>query len=156
MKLAMPSNPKAAKHGHFHSESRGITEYPSRTTTIQLTSRSGEGLFKGRREAGSEELCGAVGGDDHVVFAADAVVAGNVDAWLVGKGHARLEDGLAAADEIRMLVAVEANAVAKAVGERFVVGAEACASDDGARGIVHGAGEALGPRSVERGILRAA
>src|SRR3989442_1950237 len=146
MKLAMPSNPKAAKHGHFHSESRGITEYPSRTTTIQLTSRSGEGLFKGRREAGSEELCGAVGGDDHVVFAADAVVAGNVDAWLVGKGHARLEDGLAAADEIRMLVAVEANAVAEAVRGEFVVGAVAGGSDDGAAGLRHAAREAARTR----------
>src|SRR6266702_6992347 len=97
--------------------------------------RSGKGLFKRRREAGSEELRGAFGGDHHVVFAADAVVAGNVDAWLVGKGHARLEDGLAAADKIRMLVAVEANAVAEAVGEEFVVGAETGAGDYGARGI---------------------
>src|SRR2546426_11626386 len=53
--------------------------------------RSGEGLFKGRGEAGCEELRGAVGGDDHVVFAADAVVAGNINAGLVREGHARLE-----------------------------------------------------------------
>src|SRR2546426_12537680 len=145
MKLAMPSNPKAAKHGHFHSESRGITEYPSRTTTIQLTSRSGEGLFERRREAGCEELRGAVGGDDHVVFAADAVVAGNINAGLVREGHARLEDGLAAADKIRMLVAVEADAVAEAGGEEFVIGAEGCAGDDGARGIVQAAREAARP-----------
>src|SRR2546422_10478200 len=104
-------------------------------TTLFRSVRSGEGLFKGRGEAGCEELRGAVGGDDHVVFAADAVVAGNINAGLVREGHARLEDGLAAADKIRMLVAVEADAVAEAVGEEFVIGAEACAGDGRARGI---------------------
>ena len=56
-----------------------------------------EGFFEGDLEAGSEELRGAVGGDDHEVFAADAEFAGDVDAGFVGEGHARFEDGFAAA-----------------------------------------------------------
>jgi hypothetical protein len=56
-----------------------------------------EGFFERDGEALGEELRGAIGHDDHVVFAADAELAGDVDSWLVRKRHARLQHGLAAA-----------------------------------------------------------
>lgn len=95
-------------------------------------------------EAGSEELRGAGGGDDHVVFTAEAEFAGDVDAGFVGEGHARFENRFAGADKIGMLMAVEADAVADAVGEEFVVGAEAGICDDGVSRVVNGAGEFAG------------
>ncbi len=106
-----------------------------------VPAKSWERLFEGDLEAGGEELGGAVAGDDHVIFAAQAEFAGDVDAGLVGEGHAGLEDGCAAADEVRMLVAIEAEAVAYAMGEEFVVWAKARGSDDSAGGIVDGTGE---------------
>ena len=75
-------------------------------------------------------LCGvnifaAVFGDVPVVFEADAELASDVDAGLVGEAHAGGKGRGVAADEIGPLVAVHADAVADAVGEVFVVGAEA-------------------------------
>ena len=71
-----------------------------------------------------------VGGDNHVVFAAQPKFAGDVDAGLVGKRHAGFENGFAAAHEVGMLVAVEADAVAEPMREEFVIGAIAGAGDD--------------------------
>ena len=51
-------------------------------------------------------------------------------------------------------MAVEADAVAQAVGEEFVVGAETGGGDDCAGGIIDGAGEFAGARGGERGVLR--
>ena len=96
---------------------------------------------------------GAVGSDDHVVFAAQAEFAGDVDAGLVGKGHAGFEDGGAAANEIGMLVAVEADTVAEAMGKEFIAGAIAGGGNDGAGGIVHGAGKLARAGGVESGVL---
>jgi len=76
------------------------------------------------------EHLSAVGGDDPVVFEADAELAGDVDAGLVGEGHAGEEWRGVAADEIGPLVAIHPDAVADAVAEVFVVGAEACIADD--------------------------
>src|ERR1700690_3616075 len=59
-------------------------------------------LFEGDLKARGKELSGAIGGDDHVVFAAEAEFAGDVDAGLVGKGHARGENGFMRPDKIRM------------------------------------------------------
>jgi len=120
---------------------------------VQGEKSSAHGMLEGVLEAGGEELRGAVGGDDHVVFAADAEFAGDVNAGLVGKSHAGFEDGLAGADEIGMLVAIEADAVADAVGEEFVVGAKSGAGDDGAGGIVDGAGKFSGAGGIQRDIL---
>ena len=74
-----------------------------------------------------------VGGDNHVVFAAQPKFPGDVDAGLVGKRHAGFEHGFAAAHEVRMLVAVEADAVAEPMREEFVIGAIAGAGDDRTR-----------------------
>ncbi len=66
---------------------------------------------------------GTVGGDDPVVFEADAEFASDVDAGLVGEGHAGGERRGVAADEVGPFVAVHAaDAVTEAVGEVFVVG----------------------------------
>ena len=100
----------------------------------------------------SEKLCRALGGDNHVVFAAQAEFTRNINSRLIRKGHARLENGLAASNQIGVLVAVEANAVAQAVGEELVVGAIAGAGDDRAGCIVHGAREASGASRVERSV----
>ncbi len=80
-------------------------------------------------------------GDVHVVFEADAEglrVVGEVDAGLVGEGHVGLEGAGVAADEVVPLVHIHADAVADAVGEVLVVGAEAGGGDDVAGGGVDG------------------
>ena len=105
-------------------------------------------FFEGDLERGRQELGRAVGGDGHDVFAADTEFVRDVDAGFVGEGHAGFENGFAAVDEIRMLVDVEADAVAEAMGEEFVVRAVAGAGDDRASGIVHGAGKAAGAGGV--------
>jgi len=114
----------------------------------------GEGLFKGGREAWRQELSRAIGADDHVVFATQAEFAGDIDAGLIRKRHAGFENGFAATHKIGMLMAVESDAVAEAVGEEFVVWAVAAIDDDGACGIIDGAGEAPGARGIQRGVLR--
>lgn len=104
-------------------------------------------------ESGSKELGGAVGDDDHVVFAADAEFTDDVDAGLVRKGHARSEDGFAAAHKVGMLVAIEADAVSETVSEIFVAGAKTGGSDDAACGVIDGAGKLAGTGGVESGVL---
>ena len=104
-------------------------------------------------EAGSQELGRAFGGDGHYVFAADAEFVRDVDAGLVGEGHAGFEDGFALVDEIRMFVDVEADAMAEAVREEFVPGAVAGGSDDGASGVIHGAGKFSCAGGIEGRVL---
>jgi hypothetical protein len=118
------------------------------------TPKLAEGFFQGGLEALRQKGGGASGGDDHVVFAADAEFIGDVDAWLVGEGHAGFEDGFAAADEIGMLVDVEAHAVADAVGEEFVAGAKTCRGDLCAGGVIDGTREFSSARGVQGGVLR--
>ena len=101
-----------------------------------------------------QEGGGAIGGDDHVVFAADAEFVGDIDAWFVGEGHAGFEDGFAAADEIGMLVDVEPHAVADAVGEEFVAGTETCGGDLRAGCVIDGASESSRTRGIQGGVLR--
>ena len=55
-------------------------------------------FFKGGLEAFGQELGGAIVGDDHVVFAAQAEVAGDVDAGFVGESHVGLEGSGAGAN----------------------------------------------------------
>ena len=95
---------------------------------------------KGCSSAGAlrGEHFAAVFGDVPVVFEADAELAGDVDAGLVGEAHACGEWGGVAADEVGPFVAVHADAVADAVGEVFVVGAVAGGGDDVAGGGVDG------------------
>jgi len=96
----------------------------------------GEGIFE-RRALRSEHFA-AVGGDNPVVFETDAELTGDVDARLVGEGHAGSEWRGVASDEIGPLVAVHADAVAEAVGEVLVVRTVACVGDDFAGCIVDG------------------
>jgi len=98
-------------------------------------------------------LGGAVGDNDHHVFAADAELTGDVDAGLVREGHTGFEDGGAATDEIRILVAIETDAMAEAVGEEFVVRPEAGGSDDAASDIIDGAGKLSSTSDAASGIL---
>jgi hypothetical protein len=60
--------------------------------------RLAHGFFERDLETEGQELGWAFGDDDHVVFAADTELIGDVDAGLVGKSHAGFEDGFAAAD----------------------------------------------------------
>lgn len=96
---------------------------------------------------------GAVGGDGHYVFATEAEFVGDVDAGLVGESHIRFEDGGAGANEVGMLVAIEADAVAEAMGEEFIAGAVAGSGDDVAGSIVHGTGKFSGAGGIESSIL---
>ncbi len=76
----------------------------------------------------------AVFGEEHVVFQADAEFAAQVDAGFVGKSHSGLEQGGVVADEVGPFVAIHADAVAEAVGEVGIVGAEASVVNDFAGG----------------------
>jgi len=53
-----------------------------------------------------------------------------------------------------MFVDIETHAMAEAVGEEFVIGAETGGSDLGAGRVVDGAGEFSGASGIEAGILR--
>ena len=80
----------------------------------------------------------AVFGEVPIVFEADAELAGDVDAGFVGEAHAGGERCGIAANEVRPLVTVHADAVAEAVVEVFVVGAVAGGGDEVAGGGVDG------------------
>ena len=98
-----------------------------------------EGVFEAGALGGEE--FGSVFGDVHVVFEADAEgfgVVGEIDAGLVGEGHVGGQELGVAADKVGPLVHVHADAVADAVGEVLVVGAEAGGGDDAAGGGVDG------------------
>ncbi len=101
-----------------------------------------------------QKLCGAVRHNDHVVFAAHAKFADNVDARFIRKSHARFEIGRAAFDEIGMLVPIEADAVSQAMSEIFIAWAVTGFDDDGASGIIHGAGKPAFASGVQCGVLR--
>jgi hypothetical protein len=120
--------------------------------------RAGLGVGEGVFEAGTlgGEEFGAVGSDVHVVFEADAEGlggVGEVDAGLVGEGHVGFDEAGVAADEVVPLVHVHADAVADAVGEVLVVGAEAGSGDDVAGGVVYGLHLDAGTGGSERGGL---
>lgn len=100
----------------------------------------------------SEHLS-STGGDDPVVFETDAELAGDVDAGLVGKGHAGGEWCSVAADEVGPLVTVHADAVAEAVGEVLVIGAVVGVGDDFACGVVDRVAWNAGTGCGERGCL---
>jgi hypothetical protein len=87
------------------------------------------------------EEFGAVCGHVHVVFETDAErfgVVGEIDAGLVGEGHVGGKGLDVAADEVGPLVHVHAYSVTDAVGEVFVVRAEAGGGDDAAGGSIYG------------------
>ena len=113
------------------SRLRGELNRSAKLIFIHSVLGVGEGMF----EAGalrSEEF-GAVFGDVHIVFETDAEgfgVIGEIDAGLVGEGHVGGEELGVAADEVVPLVHVHADSVADAVGEVFVIRAEAGGGDD--------------------------
>lgn len=96
----------------------------------------GEGIFE--RGALRGEHVASIGGDDPVVFEADAELADDVDSGLVGEGHVGFERKGVASDEIGPLVAVHADAVAEPMAEVLVAGAVARVGDDLAGGCVDG------------------
>ena len=124
-----------------------LVEDSSTRAAVRLWRR----VVRGRGFGG--EHVASVWGDDPVVFEADSELADDIDARLVGEGHAGFEDGVVAADEIGPLVAVHADAVAEAVGEVFVVGAVAGVGDDFAGGVVDGVAGCSGLACGEGGGL---
>src|SRR5438034_5865520 len=86
-----------------------------------------------------------VGGDEDVVFDADAAYAGQIDAWLDGEDHAGREYRVDRGPEERRFMHREAQAVAGAVREEVAV---AGIGDDAAGGGVDVAG--LDPRPHRR------
>src|SRR5438876_9622313 len=69
------------------------------------------------------------------VFESDAELTVDRDHRFVAEAHAGLQRRLVAANEVRPFMAVEADAMSRAVGESgdFVVGAETCVGDHLAR-----------------------
>jgi len=96
----------------------------------------GEGVLQAGALGGEE--FGAGFGEEHVVFQADAELAAEVDAGLVGEEHVGDELLGVAADEVGPLVHVEADAVAEAVGEEVEGWAVLGFDDDLAGGCVDG------------------
>src|ERR1700724_4366968 len=84
---------------------------PHRNAFETIAASSTQGLFQRHLKTRAQQLCWAFGGNDHVVFAAHAEFAGDVDAGLVGKSHAGFEHCGAASHQIGMLVAVQTDAV---------------------------------------------
>ena len=67
------------------------------------------------------EAFSAFGMDKQQVFDADAEAPGNINAWLVGKDIAGLDDMLAAGRKIGVLVHIQAKAMTQPVGEVLAV-----------------------------------
>src|SRR5690348_7784384 len=76
--------------------------------------------FKRWLEAGRQQMRAAGFHNDHVVFAAKSVIAGNINSGFVGKRHPRLKDDSIPANEVRPLVAIHADAVAQTMREVLV------------------------------------
>src|SRR5256885_8297714 len=119
---------------------------------MSASRQSAERLFERYSEAWREQLRGSVGGDDHIVFAAQAEFSGNVNSRLVRKRHACFQYGFAAAHKIRMLVPVEPDAVSQAVREKFVVRPVARAGDDRARCIIDRSRQLTRARGVQSSV----
>jgi len=96
----------------------------------------------------------AVFRDDHDIFEPHTEFAGDVNSRLIAEGHSRFELRLIAAHQIRLLVAIHADAVTDAMREIFIAGAEACIDDHLARRCVHIFASRAGPRCLERRRLR--
>ena len=85
----------------------------------------------------SQKLSGAACGNHHVVFTSQPKFPRKINPWLIRKRHARLEDGLASAHEVGVLVAVQADSMPQPVCERLVVWPEPAIGDDLAGSIVN-------------------
>ena len=93
------------------------------------------------------------GGDDHIIFAAQAEFAGNVNAGLVRKGHARGKHSSAGTNQVGVFVPVKANAMAKTMGEKLVIGAVTGGGNDGASSVIDRTGEFTRTSRVKGGVL---
>src|SRR5260370_15765481 len=94
--------------------------------------------------------------DVHVVFETHAEFAPNINSRLVAEGHVGLEFGRVAAYQIRPLVTIHADAMAKPVCETFVVRTEASVGNDFAGCSIHVAARDAGARRREPRRLRLA
>src|SRR5258708_10829946 len=125
----------------FRSSSRGsVTRVPRLGKRSPACSRVG-GASDHRRVLGAarplREAFDRVLGDGHDILVPDPHLPREVYPRLVGEAHPRPKLGGVAADEVGPLVAVHADAVAKAMGEALICGAEAAVRDDLAGGRVH-------------------
>src|SRR5258708_27778273 len=125
----------------FRSSSRAsVARVPRRGERPPASSRVG-GSSNPRRLLGAarplREVLDPLLGDGHDILVPDPHLPREVYPRLVGEAHPRPELGGVAADEVGPLVAVHADAVAKAMGEALVGGAEAAVRDDLAGGRVH-------------------
>src|SRR5262245_36137565 len=124
----------------------------ARPISRRIASRAKGILERGARR---REQLGAIFGDDHVVLEPNAELPANVDARFVAEGHARRQLQRVAPHEIRPFVAIHPEAMADAVGEVLVVGAESRVDDHCSRGRVDRLALDAGSCRFERRILRA-
>src|SRR5260370_21080276 len=94
--------------------------------------------------------------DVHGVFESPAEFAPNINSGLVAEGHVGLEFGRVAAYQIRPLVTIHADAMAKPVCEKFVVRTEASVGNDFAGCSIHVAARDARTRRREPRRLRLA
>src|SRR4030042_1611179 len=128
------------KHGDMNgiSEFRIVSPYFS-MSALWLVSPYlvPEGLVD-RHGFQTAEGAAAVLCDDHAVLDADSEFSIDVDPRLVAEGHSRLELQRVPADEGRIFVSLQADAVAEGVGEILIIRTEAGILDNPAGRPVHG------------------
>src|SRR5438309_7108698 len=131
-----------------------ISAPPSQNAIEALIATSSQRFFQRHRKSLRQKPRRSLRRNDHVVFAPHPEFAGNINPRLIRKGHAWLKHRLASAHQIRMLVAVESDAVAQSMREILVVRSIAGVGDHLARSVIHRAGQPPGTRRIERRILR--
>ena len=102
-----------------------------------LRKDSAEWFLQGSSESRSQKLSGTACRYHHVVLTPQTEFTGEINPRFIREGHARFENGLAAAYEVRMLVAVKADAVPQSMREGLVVWPEPGIGDDFAGSIVN-------------------
>src|SRR5229473_2724093 len=110
-------------------------------------------LFQRDRKPRRQESRLPLRRNHHVVLASHPELTGNIDPWLIRKRHPRLQRCLASSYQIRMLVAIESNAMPQSVREILVVRSVAGVGDHFARSIIYCARQPPSPSRIERSIL---
>src|SRR5207302_6067113 len=98
-----------------------ISAPPSQNASEALIATSSQRFFQRHRKSLRQEPRRPFCRNHHVVFAPHPEFAGNINPRLIRKGHAWLKYRLASAHQIRMLVAVESDAMAQSMHEKLVV-----------------------------------
>src|SRR5438477_11211550 len=98
-----------------------ISAPPSQNASEALIATSSQRFFQRHRKSLRQKPRRPFRRNHHVVLAAHAKLAGNIDPRLIRKSHAWLNHRLASAHQIRMLVSVESDSIAKTMRVNILV-----------------------------------